>query len=112
MLAAELALNNEVNLITSSIDFSKEIKITSNDPDVKQLETSFNKMLIRLKNLFESEEELTSDISHELRTPLSVILGETEYALECNDEKEIIESLKVILKESKPPMIPYFFLPK
>ena len=34
------------------------------------------------------------------RTPLSVILGETEYALECNDEKEIIESLKVILKES------------
>ena len=67
---------------------------------MKQLETSFNKMLIRLKNLFESEEELTSDISHELRTPLSVILGETEYALECNDEKEIIESLKVILKES------------
>ena len=93
-------LNNEVNLITSSIDFSKEIKITSHDPDVKQLETSFNKMLIRLKDLFESEEELTSDISHELRTPLSVILGETEYALECNDEKEIIESLKVILKES------------
>lgn len=93
-------LTKSVDLITSTDDFSKKIEITSKDPDIKLLEKSFNKMLERLEALFKAEEELTSDVSHELRTPLSVMLGECEYALECNDENERIESLNVILKET------------
>lgn len=93
-------LTKSVDLITSTDDFSNKIEITSKDPDIKLLEKSFNKMLGRLKDLFQAEEELTSDVSHELRTPLSVMLGECEYALECNDENERVESLNVILKET------------
>ncbi len=93
-------LTKSVDLITSTDDFSKKIEIPSKDPEITLLEKSFNKMLERLKALFAAEEELTSDVSHELRTPLSVILGECEYALECNDDKERVESLNVILKET------------
>lgn len=93
-------LTEEVNYISSTTDITKHINIGSKDITIKSLEESFNQMLDRLNEMFKSEEELTSDISHELRTPLAVILGEGEYALECDDNDERIESLKIILKET------------
>jgi signal transduction histidine kinase len=42
-------------------------------PEVKQLATSFNRMVERLRRLLDTQRQLLADTSHELRNPLTVI---------------------------------------
>ncbi len=46
--------------------------------EVRVLAESFNHMLDRLSEAFESQREFVADASHELRTPLTVIRGQLE----------------------------------
>jgi len=71
----------------------------------KELETlaaSFNELLSRLDQSFESMRRFVADASHELRTPLSVIRGEADVAL-SQDRKpsDYRQSLALILDESR-----------
>ncbi|MFG4002148.1 ATP-binding protein [Flavobacterium aquidurense] len=52
--------------------------------EISELATTFNKMLNRLENSFDSQKQFVSNISHELRTPLSAIITE----LELSTDKE------------------------
>lgn len=75
--------------ISSGSDLKRRIDTGKGNNEVQQLTRSFNGMMQRLDESFESEKQFTSDVSHELRTPMSVILAQCELAL---DEEELTEA--------------------
>jgi heavy metal sensor kinase len=70
--------------------------------ELQLLGKSFNELLARLDQSFESMRRFVADASHELRTPLSVIRGEADVALsQERTASEYRESLAVVLDESR-----------
>ena len=66
------------------------------------LVTSFNELLSRLDQSFDTMRRFVADASHELRTPISVIRGEADVALsQERSAAEYRESLGVILDEAR-----------
>jgi heavy metal sensor kinase len=64
--------------------------------------TSFNALLSRLDQSFETMRRFVQDASHEIRTPLSVIRGEADVALSRDrTAAEYRESLAVIHEEAR-----------
>ncbi|SHK68487.1 HAMP domain-containing sensor histidine kinase [Chryseobacterium polytrichastri] len=62
--------------------------------ELSQLANTFNEMLDRLENSFDSQKHFVSNISHELRTPLSAMIAELE--ISGNKERNIQEYKTVI----------------
>ena len=63
---------------------------------------SFNELLSRLDQSFESMRRFVADASHELRTPISVIRGEADVALtKDRSTAEYKQSLAIVLDESR-----------
>jgi heavy metal sensor kinase len=66
------------------------------------LAASFNELLSRLDQSFESMRRFVADASHELRTPISVIRGEADVVLsQERSASEYKEALAIILDESR-----------
>ena len=56
-------------------DFARRLPVRRSRDEVSTLAASFNGMLTRLQDAFESQRRFVSDASHELRTPLTTIQG-------------------------------------
>ncbi len=56
-------------------DFGRRLSATAGRDEVAVLAASFNGMLTRLQDAFESQRRFVADASHELRTPLTTIRG-------------------------------------
>jgi two-component system, OmpR family, sensor kinase len=70
--------------------------------ELATLAASFNELLGRLDQSFDTMRRFVADASHELRTPLSVIRGEADVALsQERAPAEYRDSLAVILDESR-----------
>jgi heavy metal sensor kinase len=70
--------------------------------ELKALADSFNELLSRLDQSFETMRRFVADASHELRTPLSVIRGEADVALgQERSAGEYQESLVIIQDEAR-----------
>jgi heavy metal sensor kinase len=66
------------------------------------LVASFNELLSRLDQSFESMRRFVADASHELRTPIAIIRGEADVALsQDRGAAEYRESLAIVLDESR-----------
>jgi len=64
--------------------------------------STFNEMLDTVEEVFIHEKQFSSDVSHELRTPITVILAQSDYALQYSDTlEETKESLEVINRHAK-----------
>ena len=88
--------------LISSNNLDKRIEIGSAAEELAVLSASFNELLGRLDQSFDSMRRFVADASHELRTPLSVIRGEADVALAANrSPAEYREALTVILDESR-----------
>jgi signal transduction histidine kinase len=93
-------ITNTANEISIS-DFSKSIELPQSENELKDLVSSFNKMIARIKEGVLNIEQFNNDVSHELKTPLTVIKGEVEVTLDRpRKPKEYIKSLKVIEEEA------------
>ncbi len=77
--------------IVNGEDLDKRIEITDDMPEEgESVSTAINEMLESLKNSFENQKQFSANVSHELKTPLSVILSESEIALQ---DLESVENL-------------------
>ena len=89
--------------IKRSKDFSNRIELEdSNDDEIHKMASTFNEMLDTVEEVFIHEKQFSSDVSHELRTPITVILAQSDYALQYSDTlEETKESLEVINRHAK-----------
>ncbi len=56
--------------------------------EIAQLSITFNEMLSNLEIAFKNQEDFVSNASHEFRTPISVMIGESDYLLRYERNKE------------------------
>ena len=89
--------------IKRSKDFSNRIELEdSNNDEIHKMASTFNEMLDTVEEVFIHEKQFSSDVSHELRTPITVILAQSDYALQYSDTfEEAKESLEVINRHAK-----------
>ena len=70
--------------------------------ELSELARTFNDMLARLENSFESQKAFISNIAHELRTPLTTISAELEYLLkQPRPPQQYNETLHGILSDTR-----------
>ena len=85
---------NKVAQITATNLYNR-VQVKNQKDEIGELAHTFNGMLDRLEQSFDSQKSFVSNISHELRTPLSTIIGELQLALiserNTDEYKEIIK---------------------
>ena len=87
--------------ITGS-NLETRIEIDNAAEELAVLVTSFNELLSRLDQSFDTMRRFVADASHELRTPISVIRGEADVALsQGRSPAEYRESLGIVLDEAR-----------
>jgi two-component system, OmpR family, sensor kinase len=77
-------------------DLSQRINATETDSELGRLIAVLNSTFARLDAAFEQQRQFTSDAAHELRTPVSVLLTQTQAALNrersASEYRETIEA--------------------
>jgi heavy metal sensor kinase len=80
----------------SAGDLSQRINTTETESELGQLATVLNSTFARLDAAFAQQKQFASDAAHELRTPVSVIMTQTQTALnrerEASEYKQTIEA--------------------
>ena len=88
--------------IKKSKNFSRRIDLDYGEDEIHKMASTFNEMLDTVEEVFIHEKQFSSDVSHELRTPITVILAQSEYALDYVETlDEAKESFEVINRQAK-----------
>lgn len=66
------------NRIALAEDLDQRIEGVYPNDEVGQLAGTFNEMMVRLQDLFHTQQRLVADVSHELRTPLATVQGNVD----------------------------------
>ncbi|WP_294728081.1 coaggregation-regulating histidine kinase CarS [uncultured Fusobacterium sp.] len=89
-------------LIKKSKNFSRRIELDNSEDEIHKMASTFNEMLDTVEETFIHEKQFSSDVSHELRTPITVILVQSDYALDYVETlDEAKESFEVINRQAK-----------
>ena len=89
-------------LIKKSKNFSRRIELDNSEDEIHKMAYTFNEMLDTVEETFIHEKQFSSDVSHELRTPITVILAQSDYALDYVETlDEAKESFEVINRQAK-----------
>jgi heavy metal sensor kinase len=90
---------NEISATAVKIsagDLSQRINVAEAESELGQLAAVLNSTFARLEAAFAQQQQFTSDAAHELRTPVSVMLTQTQTALnrerEAADYKQTVEA--------------------
>ena len=59
-------------------NLGQRLTITEDSSEVGRLAATFNAMLDRIQQLFDTQQRLIADVSHELRTPLTTVQGNVD----------------------------------
>ena len=65
----------------SAGDLSQRINVAETESELGQLAAVLNSTFARLETAFAQQKQFASDAAHELRTPVSVMLTQTQTAL-------------------------------
>lgn len=88
--------------ISQGRDLKKRIELEPGSDELHHLADTFNEMLGRLDQVFETEQQFISDASHELRTPMSVISAQCEFTLEKpRTVEEYEKAFRVVQRQSR-----------
>ena len=88
--------------IKKSKNFSRRIELDNSEDEIHKMASAFNEMLDTVEETFIHEKQFSTDVSHELRTPITVILAQSDYALDYTDTlDEAKESFEVINRQAK-----------
>lgn len=95
-------INEAAERIGGGRDLSQRIQIAEGRDEIYTVAKTFNDMIGRLEQSFESEKQFTLDVSHELRTPVAAIVSQSEYALEnAKTIDEAKDTLSVVLAQAR-----------
>lgn len=72
----------------NSLKLNKRLDEGNKKDEIAQLAITFNEMLTDLEIAFKNQNDFVSNASHELRTPLTVMIGESEYFLNHDRNKD------------------------
>ncbi|KDR96688.1 Signal transduction histidine kinase [Peptoclostridium litorale DSM 5388] len=94
-------MTNKVMHISSS-DLSTRLDIRGTKDELKDLASTFNKMMDDIESSYEKQKQFVSDASHELRTPIAVIKGYANMLSRWGktDEEILEESITAIKDEA------------
>lgn len=100
-LAPIAAVNDQVDRITArDLHLRVEEGKSHEQDEITRLARTFNRMLERLEESFESQSTFVSNASHELRTPLTATIGEIQVLLARERQPEAYrEALASVLVE-------------
>jgi two-component system OmpR family sensor kinase len=62
----------------SETDLSRHIQVEETDDEISAMAATFNDMLTRLEEAFDTQRRFIDDAGHELRTPITIIRGHLE----------------------------------
>lgn len=100
-LAPVSRIVKEVERITAS-NLDLRIPVYYEKDELGELSTTFNSMLDRLEEAFESQKQFVSNISHELRTPMAALTAELELALlKERNKEEYINAIQNALNDAQ-----------
>jgi two-component system sensor histidine kinase ArlS len=91
-------LKKEISEVTAH-KLTTQIPIEASDDEIGVLAQSFNTMIVRLNDVFQSQKDFTSSASHEIRTPLTRMAFQIENLIKS--EKNSPETLSVLSQISK-----------
>ena len=89
---------NEAAVIASTGNLQHRIRLDGRNDEFRQLADSFDHMLDRLHNAFETQERFAANASHELRTPLTItstLLDVAQRNPAGQDYPELVERLRL-----------------
>ena len=79
-------------------DLAKRIEYTTPFKELDAMIQANNRMMDRLEDLFQQQQQFTSDVAHELRTPSAIVSAECQYLKKYG--KNIDDSLTVIERQN------------
>jgi heavy metal sensor kinase len=86
----------------TSHHLDKRLPIVETGDEISNLSKTFNQMISRLDESFQSVNRFTADASHELRTPLTIIRGELETSLlDESLSKNVRETIYSLIEETE-----------
>ncbi len=101
MLKPVSEITKQVNTI-SETNLHLRINEGNGKDELAELSITFNRMLSRLENAFELQQNFVANASHELRTPLTSIIGNIEVTLSrLREKEEYVFVLKTVLEEAE-----------
>lgn len=80
-------LNRNIREINAN-NLLSNLNLKGPNDEIKELKMSFNQMIARLNNAFNSQKRFNSHVAHELKTPLAVIKTNIEVLNEQNEKSE------------------------
>ncbi|HXR04287.1 MAG TPA: ATP-binding protein [Verrucomicrobiae bacterium] len=86
----------------SAGDLSQRINVAETESELGQLAAVLNSTFARLETAFAQQQQFTADAAHELRTPVSVMLTQTQTALQRErNAAEYRETIKACQRASQ-----------
>lgn len=92
-------LNQEISEVTAH-KLTTQIPVQESEDEINVLAKSFNTMIVRLNDVFQSQKDFTASASHEIRTPLTRMAFQLENLIKLGQHApETLSSLKQIQRD-------------
>jgi signal transduction histidine kinase len=92
-------LNKEISEVTAH-KLTTQIPVQQSQDEISILAQSFNTMIVRLNDVFQSQKDFTASASHEIRTPITRMAFQLENLIKFEKHSpETLSSLKQIQKD-------------
>ncbi|MCY0968894.1 ATP-binding protein [Chryseobacterium wangxinyae] len=92
-------LNNEISEITAH-KLTTQVVVEQSNDEISILARSFNTMIMRLNDVFQSQRDFTASASHEIRTPITRMAFQLENLIKLEQHTpETLSALKQMLKD-------------
>lgn len=92
-------LNREISAVTA-YKLTTQIPVEPSNDEISILAQSFNTMIMRLNDVFQSQKDFTASASHEIRTPITRMAFQLENLIKLQQHSpDTLSALKQMIKD-------------